>query len=581
MRGRLVARLLFSHSTVELMNTYLHPSLRPLAFLAALLLLAVATPPTPLHAQPLAVEVAGGGFVTPLGVEVDALGRVWVAEAGSGADDGRITVITPDGVPHPFMTGLRSVPTAEGVGGINQIRLVGDQLWIAHGLSEEVPEGYLYAVDVSGFTPGAPPLTMADVTETIDVGSFVLGGGFAQTNVYDLAFSPDGEIIYLTDSSANAVLAYDRASDALSVVAVLPMLPNPTPIGPPVIQTVPTGIVYHDDAFYVSAFTGFPFVSGLSTVYRIEDGVVTVFRDGLTSITDLTVDPEDQQLVAVTFAEFDLASGFLPGTGALVKLLDDGTNETLAVGLNLTSAVAIAGDDHYVTSLFGLLHRATPLVDLNVTPDEPLASGGNDPIEIGVALTNTTEDAKSVDLTMTIVMPDGSTHTRAARTRTLAPGETFSRTLGLAPPADAAGGFQFVFVAEDASGLVYDRDVVTLDFGGAPVQAAAALPAWLTLDWDRMTTASAETTQAVRLASAYPNPFRSTTTLSVEVLDSTPATLTVYDALGRAVAVLADQVFEAGIHPVRFDAARLPSGLYLVRLTAGTTTQTHRVTVLR
>jgi hypothetical protein len=215
-----------------------------------------------------------------------------------------------------------------------------------------------------------------------------------------------------------------------------------------------------------------------------------------------------------------------------------------------------------------------------VTPDETLASSGDAPIEIGLALTNSTEDAKAVDLTVTIVLPDGSTRTRVARTRTLAPGETFSRTLGLAPPTDAAGVFQFVFVAADPTGLVYDRDVVTLDFGGNAAQVASAPTAWLALDLDGAASTLTETPQSVRLAAAYPNPFRTTTTIPVEVVDRSLVTLMVYDALGRTVAVLADRVFEAGTHPVRFDATGLPSGLYLVRLNAGGTTQTHRVTVL-
>ena len=54
-----------------------------------------------------------------------------------------------------------------------------------------------------------------------------------------------------------------------------------------------------------------------------------------------------------------------------------------------------------------------------------------------------------------------------------------------------------------------------------------------------------------------------------------------YDALGRAVAVLADGILAAGPHETTFDGAALPAGVYLVRLVAGGRTATRAVTVLR
>ncbi len=58
-------------------------------------------------------------------------------------------------------------------------------------------------------------------------------------------------------------------------------------------------------------------------------------------------------------------------------------------------------------------------------------------------------------------------------------------------------------------------------------------------------------------------------------------TLAVYDALGREVARLVDGERPAGRYEVVLDGAGLPSGLYLVRLTAEGFAQTRRVTLLR
>jgi hypothetical protein len=57
--------------------------------------------------------------------------------------------------------------------------------------------------------------------------------------------------------------------------------------------------------------------------------------------------------------------------------------------------------------------------------------------------------------------------------------------------------------------------------------------------------------------------------------------LVVYDLLGRRVAVLADGQQSAGEHSGRFDAARLASGVYLCRLTAGSFVETKKMMVVK
>lgn len=64
---------------------------------------------------------------------------------------------------------------------------------------------------------------------------------------------------------------------------------------------------------------------------------------------------------------------------------------------------------------------------------------------------------------------------------------------------------------------------------------------------------------------AYPNPFEHTATVALALGEHSTVSLVVYDVLGRRVAVLADGEVVAGVHSFDLDAARLPSGLYLVR----------------
>ena len=75
-----------------------------------------------------------------------------------------------------------------------------------------------------------------------------------------------------------------------------------------------------------------------------------------------------------------------------------------------------------------------------------------------------------------------------------------------------------------------------------------------------------ETPKAFTLDQNYPNPFNPSTTVRFTLPETAPVSLTVYDMLGRKVAVLADGVLAAGQHEVRFDASHLASGTYLYRL---------------
>ncbi len=67
----------------------------------------------------------------------------------------------------------------------------------------------------------------------------------------------------------------------------------------------------------------------------------------------------------------------------------------------------------------------------------------------------------------------------------------------------------------------------------------------------------------------YPNPFNPDTRITFELPVASHVRVTVYDILGRPVAVLADEQHMPGVHAVRFDAGRLSSGTYIYEVVAG------------
>jgi sugar lactone lactonase YvrE len=57
------------------------------------------------------------------------------------------------------------------------------------------------------------------------------------------------------------------------------------------MQAVPTAVAVGPDGdLYVGQLTGFPFPPGGANVYRVHDGVVTVYKSGFTNIVDMAFD---------------------------------------------------------------------------------------------------------------------------------------------------------------------------------------------------------------------------------------------------------------------------------------------------
>ncbi|MGE5680860.1 MAG: YCF48-related protein [Bacillota bacterium] len=71
------------------------------------------------------------------------------------------------------------------------------------------------------------------------------------------------------------------------------------------------------------------------------------------------------------------------------------------------------------------------------------------------------------------------------------------------------------------------------------------------------------------LCQNYPNPFNPSTTIDYSIKAAGNVKLSVFDALGKRVAVVVDEYKSAGSYSVKFDGRSLPSGVYLYRLESG------------
>ncbi len=153
-----------------------------------------------------------------------------------------------------------------------------------------------------------------------------------------------------------------------------------------------------------------------------------------------------------------------------------------------------------------------------------------------------------------------------------------ARTLAESPEADDAafGALASVYLFAEAG-----RDAEALDALGTlerllPESREAALARRsLGLPVAEGRVASGEETAAktgenvaaaTELLAVRPNPTGGAAVVPFRLAESAHVQVSVYDVLGRSVAVLVDGAFEAGEHAATLDASRLAPGVYVVRL---------------
>jgi hypothetical protein len=101
---------------------------------------------------------------------------------------------------------------------------------------------------------------------------------------------------------------------------MFPTIPNPLPIGGPVIEAVPTGIEYVDGRLLVTLFRGVPFAPGSSSVVEIDKatGAWSAFIGGLKTAIDVLP-------IGGGYLVLQNSSGMLPffaGPGVVLSVSD-------------------------------------------------------------------------------------------------------------------------------------------------------------------------------------------------------------------------------------------------------------------
>lgn len=177
-------------------------------------------------------------------------------------------------------------------------------------------------------------------------------GGPHDSNPFGVLAEPGGRLV--ADAGANALFSV-AANGRVETVAVFPPLPNPTPVGPPMVEAVPTAVARgFDGDLYVTQLTGFPFAPGVANIYRVAPGQDPVVHcGGFKALMDLAFGPDGSLYVVENAVGGVPPFGlfFLPNTGRVSRVAPDCTVTPLLQGLNRPTAVAVGADGAvYVTN---------------------------------------------------------------------------------------------------------------------------------------------------------------------------------------------------------------------------------------
>ena len=260
------------------------------------------------------------GLQRPLGTTISNKNNLIVAESGTAmSNSGRISIIDLNGNRRTLLDGLPSGIAVEGNGepsGPAGVAMRGRTLYLAIGVGDAVIAGTAPGTVIPNPNPSSPLLSsvlkihFSAAAEMITSG-FTLSaadhqalasgqrvslsnGGGDKVKIELVADFPnsipnpqpgfEGNVrasnpfalvivanrLYVTDGGQNLVRQINLAHGSFSTLVTFPQIPNPLPVGPPMVDAVPTGIVFADGKLLVTLFRGFPFPPGSSTVEEVD-----------------------------------------------------------------------------------------------------------------------------------------------------------------------------------------------------------------------------------------------------------------------------------------------------------------------
>lgn len=331
-----------------------------LILLLALPVFAQEMPPMP----ELTGDIVMGGLNGPQGLYLDADGTLYVIDSGLGGED-TIPFFDPMTMelidaPFGFSSRILTMQMGSEPEVVAMLPSVAGGEDVLGGARVTIMDGTLYAtvggwqgnlgeeVSIDNFA-GVVAVTDGELSEVGDLWAHEFTNNPDETDnleshPFGIITGSDG-LLYIADAAANALISLDPATGETTTIAVFEAMPgvfpNPMRGGEMLTDPVPTAVVMDADGnTYVSLLSGAPFIPGSAKVVQVaDDGSVSDFAIGQTMLTDLKAG-SDGNLYAVSFGMFT-EEGPVFNSGSVIRILPDGTTETIIAGLPFATAIAI------------------------------------------------------------------------------------------------------------------------------------------------------------------------------------------------------------------------------------------------
>ncbi|MFN7925311.1 MAG: ScyD/ScyE family protein [Bryobacteraceae bacterium] len=346
-------------------------------------------------------RVVAAGLQAPQKLALTAGGNFLVTEGGEKPNEGRVSIVTRAGARRSLIEGLPTGVSPEGeASGPTGIALRGRTLYVAIGVGDAEVDGprpgsavfspkgpssplfsSVLVFELSGDADAASApfrmtpaqhmaLAVGDEIE-LDNGAganarasmlvnFVdaipdPGAIYRFSNPWGIEVSADGNTLWVADASMDVVWRVDTRTGRPRMAGALPRQNNPTPVGGPIIDSVPTAVHSCGGELLVSQLTGFPFLSNAARIHALdtERRTFAPFIANLSLVTDFACTGSSELFV------LEMSGNFLAQPPAPGRLLRYSSPQPTVVSNAVILPVGLAYDEArrsvYVLELTGRL----------------------------------------------------------------------------------------------------------------------------------------------------------------------------------------------------------------------------------
>lgn len=251
--------------------------------------------------------------------------------------------------------------------------------------------------------------------------------------------------------------------------------------------------------------------------------------------------------------------------------------------------IAAAGNyayvaDRYYFEIYDCTSAIGMFALISITPLNPniIITGGGGSFAFSAEVRNTTASPLTFDVWSDVTLPRGSVYgPLLLRTLTLPGLTTVTRELTQQVPSGAPVGFYSynAYIGTFPDSVVSGDDFPFLKIAGD--NSGSLNSGWNIYGWDNDEEVVGIQASGFGIQSCCPNPFNNRTVASFELRDASQIMLAVYDISGREIAVLAEGYYPAGMRRAVWDAVDAPSGVYFLRLQAGSILQVRKAVLVK